>query len=201
MNLKKPFFYPYGEPISSENFMNQSFFSRNFTKGKSEKISKKGKKEKCHFPREKNREPIRLRSLMMSSSLNLIHRTRKSTVWEKEVTTEFEAILREFETNPKVNSAVLISAKQGCFVTGADISMLEKCQFVEEGRKISHEGQILFNCMEKSPKPIVCAINGVCLGGGFALALACHYRISTTDKRTGLGLPEGEETCDLSSIT
>jgi enoyl-CoA hydratase / long-chain 3-hydroxyacyl-CoA dehydrogenase len=37
----------------------------------------------------------------------------------------------------------------------------------------------------------VAAINGVCLGGGLELALACHYRIATKDKKTGLGLPEG----------
>lgn len=109
----------------------------------------------------------------------------------KEVTIEFEAILKDFESNPNVKSAVLISAKPGCFVAGADITMLEHCKSVEEATKISHEAQLMFNRMEQSTKPIVCAINGVCLGGGFELALACHYRIATTDKKTGLGLPEG----------
>lgn len=108
-----------------------------------------------------------------------------------EVTKEFEGILKDFETNPLVNSAVLISAKPGCFVAGADISMLENCKTAEEATKVSHEGQLMFNRIEKSSKPIVCAINGVCLGGGFELALACHYRIATKDKKTGLGLPEG----------
>lgn len=42
----------------------------------------------------------------------------------------------------------------------------------------------------QSKKPYVAAINGVCLGGGFELALACHYRIATKDKKTSLGLPE-----------
>lgn len=109
----------------------------------------------------------------------------------KEVTTEFDAVLKDFETNPNVRSAVLISAKPGCFVAGADITMLEQCTSVDEAKKISHEAQLMFNRMENSKKPIVCAINGVCLGGGFELALACHYRIATKDKKTGLGLPEG----------
>lgn len=69
--------------------------------------------------------------------------------------------------------------------------MLEKCESVEAAKKISHEAQLMFNRIEKSSKPIVAAINGVCLGGGFELALACHYRIATKDKKTGLGLPEG----------
>lgn len=110
----------------------------------------------------------------------------------QEVTTEFQSVLKELESNPAIKSAVLISAKPGCFVAGADISMLEQCKTVEEARTISHEAQIMFNRMEKSSKPIVCAINGVCLGGGFELALACHYRIATKDKKTGLALPEGK---------
>lgn len=109
----------------------------------------------------------------------------------KEVTDEFEVILKRFESDPNVRSAVLISAKPGCFIAGADISMLEACKSAEEATKISHEAQLMFNRMEKCQKPIVCAINGVCLGGGFELALACDYRIATKDKKTGLGLPEG----------
>lgn len=44
--------------------------------------------------------------------------------------------------------------------------------------------------MEQSKKPIVAAIQGVCLGGGLEVALACHYRIAVKDSKTGLGLPE-----------
>lgn len=118
-----------------------------------------------------------------------------------EVSAEFQTVLQELESNPKVNSAVLISAKPGCFVAGADIGMIEKCKTVEEATKLSHECQIMFSRMEKSPKPIVAAINGVCLGGGFELALACHYRIATKDKKTGLGLPEGLLTVSIKTST
>uniref|UniRef100_U5EW00 Trifunctional enzyme subunit alpha, mitochondrial n=1 Tax=Corethrella appendiculata TaxID=1370023 RepID=U5EW00_9DIPT len=108
----------------------------------------------------------------------------------EEVSAEFESVLKELETNSAVNSAVIISGKPGCFVAGADISMLEKCKSVAEATKISHEGQIMFNKIAKSHKPVVAAINGTCLGGGLELALACHYRIATKSKKTGLGLPE-----------
>lgn len=103
---------------------------------------------------------------------------------------EFEGVLRNLETDSTINSAVLISAKPGCFVAGADIGMFEKCTTEERASLIVGEAQKFFNRMEQSKKPIVAAINGVCLGGGLELALACHYRIATKDKKTGLGTPE-----------
>lgn len=108
----------------------------------------------------------------------------------KEISQEFETILKELDSNASVRSAVLISQKPDCFVAGADISMLEACKTDKEATDISHGAQLMFNRIENSKKPVVAAINGVCLGGGLELALACHYRIATKNKKTGLGLPE-----------
>lgn len=108
----------------------------------------------------------------------------------KEISLEFENIIKELETNSNIRSAVLISQKPDCFVAGADIGMLEACKTDKEAEEISHGAQIMFSRIENSKKPVVAAINGVCLGGGLELALACHYRIATKTKKTGLGLPE-----------
>lgn len=107
-----------------------------------------------------------------------------------EVQNEFRGIIQELESNPSITSAVIISGKPGCFVAGADISMIEKCKTPADAEKIAEEGQQMFHRLEQSKKPVVAAINGSCLGGGFELALACHYRIATKDKKTSLGLPE-----------
>ena len=44
--------------------------------------------------------------------------------------------------------------------------------------------------LELVPKPVVAAINGLALGGGLEVALACNYRIVAEDPRLKLGLPE-----------
>lgn len=107
-----------------------------------------------------------------------------------EVMNEMQAVLRDIESNPQVQAAVIISGKPGCFIAGADITMLEKCKTYEDAAQISKSGQQILGAIESSKKPIVAAIQGACLGGGLEVALACHYRIAVKDKKTGLGLPE-----------
>ncbi|KAF7284202.1 hypothetical protein GWI33_022452 [Rhynchophorus ferrugineus] len=103
---------------------------------------------------------------------------------------EVSKILQEVQSNPQIQSCVLISNKPGCFIAGADINMIAGCKTAEEATKLSKDGHQIFNLIENSSKPVVAAIQGSCLGGGLETALACHYRIAVKDKKTALGLPE-----------
>uniref|UniRef100_A0A8D0L330 Trifunctional enzyme subunit alpha, mitochondrial n=1 Tax=Sphenodon punctatus TaxID=8508 RepID=A0A8D0L330_SPHPU len=103
---------------------------------------------------------------------------------------EFSEVMNEIWVNDAIKSAVLISAKPGCFIAGADINMIEACKSKEDVIELSQEGQKMFEKLENSPKPIVAAISGSCLGGGLEVAIACQYRIATKDKKTVLGTPE-----------
>ncbi|KAF3845172.1 hypothetical protein F7725_008335 [Dissostichus mawsoni] len=103
---------------------------------------------------------------------------------------EMGEVMQEVWANNDVKSAVLISSKPGCFIAGADINMISACKSAEEVTALSQEGQKMFNMIEKSPIPIVAAINGSCLGGGLEFAIACQYRIATKSKKTILGTPE-----------
>lgn len=103
---------------------------------------------------------------------------------------ELTEVMKEVWANNAVQSAVLISSKPGCFIAGADINMISACKSSEEVTQLSQEGQNMFELIEKSPKPVVAAINGSCLGGGLEFAISCQYRIATKSKKTVLGTPE-----------
>ncbi|XP_022687795.1 trifunctional enzyme subunit alpha, mitochondrial-like isoform X2 [Varroa jacobsoni] len=115
---------------------------------------------------------------------------QRVNVLSKELMTEVTETMNNIHTNPNVSSVVLISGKKGCFIAGADITMLEQCRSVDEAKNLVKDGHKVLQAIEDFPKPIVAAIMGSCLGGGLETALACRYRIAVEEPKTTLGLPE-----------
>nr|ATA58412.1 mitochondrial ECHA [Eulimnogammarus verrucosus] len=113
----------------------------------------------------------------------------KVNVLNEELMVEVLKMMEQIENNSNIEAAVIISKKPNCFIAGADISMLGKVKTAEEGAALAAGGQKIMDRIEKSPKPIVAAIMGSCLGGGLEVAMACQYRIAVNEK-SGLGLPE-----------
>ncbi|XP_027765684.1 trifunctional enzyme subunit alpha, mitochondrial, partial [Empidonax traillii] len=114
----------------------------------------------------------------------------KVNTLSQQLSAEFTEVMNEIWANEAVRSAVLISSKPGCFIAGADLNMLEACKTAQEVTQLSQEGQKMLEKIEHSPKPVVAAISGSCLGGGLEVAIACHYRVATKDKKTVLATPE-----------
>ncbi|MFT6733570.1 MAG: 3-hydroxyacyl-CoA dehydrogenase/enoyl-CoA hydratase/3-hydroxybutyryl-CoA epimerase [Polaribacter sp.] len=103
---------------------------------------------------------------------------------------EFETIFETIKLNTSVKALVIISAKESCFIAGADITMLQDLKTADDVLAVANTGHELFGKMEQLNMPIIAAINGSCLGGGLELAMACSYRISTDDASSRFGLPE-----------
>jgi len=89
-----------------------------------------------------------------------------------------------------VKAVVVISAKERIFVAGADLKWLGALTDAAAAGRVAREGQELFGRLAGFKVPVVCAIHGACAGGGFELALACHWRIASDAKETVIGLPE-----------
>lgn len=103
---------------------------------------------------------------------------------------EFEELLNRIEDDTELTAAILISRKENCFIAGADIKELIKTEDSKEIEQLSRDANRILTRLANLKKPVIAAINGACLGGGLEVAMACHYRIATTDKKTVFGLPE-----------
>jgi enoyl-CoA hydratase/carnithine racemase len=101
---------------------------------------------------------------------------------------DLEAAFDEALANDQVKVIVITGAGQMAFAAGADIK--EMASFAgpdggERAMRFMSKGQELFTKIECSTKPVIAAINGVALGGGMELALACHMRILADRARIG----------------
>jgi 3-hydroxyacyl-CoA dehydrogenase/enoyl-CoA hydratase/3-hydroxybutyryl-CoA epimerase len=106
------------------------------------------------------------------------------------VKAEFEAALAGLRDDGGVRAVVIISGKADNFIAGADIEEFTQLSTRQEFERLVADGQEMLARLDDFPKPVVCAIHGACLGGGFELALACDWRIATDHSKTQLGLPE-----------
>ncbi len=89
--------------------------------------------------------------------------------------------------DPDVRAVIVTGAGPKAFVAGADIAELARMDPVG-GRRTARLGQRVLDSLERLPKPVIAAINGFALGGGFELALACHLRVAADN--AVVGLPE-----------
>ena len=84
--------------------------------------------------------------------------------------------------NPAVQAIVLIGTARA-FSAGADVTEFGTPKGAKEPNL-----RVVIEMLENSPKPVIGAISGQCLGGGLELAMGCHFRVALADAQ--LGLPE-----------
>ena len=117
---------------------------------------------------------------------------------------ELDKVVDHVAKNDAIKGCLIQSGKPDSFSGGADIDMINQLidqaqniqnsttpteanrELVENSSKMSR----LYRKLETCGKVFAIAINGVCVGGAFELALACHYRVASNDPKTKIGLPE-----------
>jgi len=121
---------------------------------------------------------------------------RTMNVFSRAMMDSLDALMTFVAAESTVKGVVLTSGKSA-FLAGADLDMIRvfteraKVDAVPELNALfGHLGR-LFRRLELSAKPYVAAINGLAIGGGLEVALACHARVVMDDeKAVQLGLPE-----------
>ncbi|MGJ7510922.1 enoyl-CoA hydratase-related protein [Variovorax sp. GT1P44] len=120
---------------------------------------------------------------------------RTMNVFSADLMDALDALMDRVDEDAQVRSVVLTSGKS-TFLAGADLVMVRG--YTDRAKTGTHE-ELFAMCgrlgrqfvrLEQSAKPWVAAVNGIALGGGLELALACRVRLVTDAPRTQIGVPE-----------
>ena len=107
-----------------------------------------------------------------------------------EILKEFDEKLNIIKDDSTIKALVIDSAKKNIFIAGADIKEIEKLKDEKEVYEALIQVHRIFNKLENLKIPTIAYINGACMGGGLELALACKYRVLSTNEKTKLAFPE-----------
>ena len=106
----------------------------------------------------------------------------------QEVMKELDQLFDLLKTDPETKVVLFTSQNPQAFIAGADIKEFRGIKNGAEAEQLARRGQDILNKIEKLGKPVIAAINAVCLGGGNELVMACHLRIA--GDRARFGQPE-----------
>ena len=77
---------------------------------------------------------------------------------------------------------VILSDKESGFIAGADVKAFARIRDPAEAERLIRRAHDIFHRLEALSFPTVAMIHGFCLGGGLELALACRYRVASTEQ-------------------
>lgn len=114
-----------------------------------------------------------------------INRPEKRNALSLAMLDELGATFRKY-SDTELKCAVLTGAGNRCFAAGGDLKELEAIRSVEDTRAMSERGHNALDAVRYFPVPVIGALNGLALGGGAELAMACDIRIATANAELGL---------------
>jgi 3-hydroxyacyl-CoA dehydrogenase / enoyl-CoA hydratase / 3-hydroxybutyryl-CoA epimerase len=129
---------------------------------------------------EADKQDIAWLGLRTSSSTNVLSR---------QVLLELSSIIDALLAAPP-SGLIIFSHKDGNFIAGADVHEFPQLTSTENAYEQVRAGQKILDRLEALPFTTVAVLNGITLGGGLELALACDWRLSLASDRPSIGLPE-----------
>ena len=123
-----------------------------------------------------------------------IDRPEKRNALSRAVLAELRDAFEAHASDETLRAAVVTGAGDKSFVAGGDLRDLDQVRSLEDSRALFELGNAAFQAIRMFPVPVIAALNGLAVGGGAELAVACDVRIAAAQARIGfvqgtLGIP------------
>ncbi len=117
----------------------------------------------------------------------VLNRPEQLNAVNMEMLKELREVLRMLESDAEVKAVVITGAGPKAFCAGADLKggIFSPETDASQGEGLSETGQQVCDAIENLGKPVIAAVNGLALGGGFELAMACDIMIAAEEAKFG----------------
>ncbi|NIH83349.1 enoyl-CoA hydratase/isomerase family protein [Amycolatopsis granulosa] len=118
-----------------------------------------------------------------------IHRPAALNALTGALLADLRRAVEEAADDRTVRAVVITGSGEKAFSAGADLNEISVLgSDLDKAREVMAAGQAALRAIERAPVPVIAAVNGLALGGGFELVLASTFAVLST--RASLGLPE-----------
>ena len=110
-------------------------------------------------------------------------------LYQRSMKAAVDRLYDELAADPESVTGVVVTSAKKTFFAGGNLSLMVQAR-PEHAPRIFAEVESMksdLRRLEKLPKPVVAAINGAALGGGFEITLACQHRILLHDPKAEVG--------------
>ncbi len=115
----------------------------------------------------------------------IVNRPEKRNALNRATRLEMAAALEDTTKDPSVKVLILSGAGGKAFVSGSDLNELARFNALEMEEFTHTLGQRFYTRFEQLDKPVIAMIQGLCLGGGLELAMACDVRVASEGSKFG----------------
>lgn len=107
----------------------------------------------------------------------------------KELGRHVDQVIQD-QKKEKLQGVIFFSHRPGVFLAGVDVNIIASLKTESAAEEGARAGQEIYDKIEDLSLPTMVCIDGICLGGGMELSLACDYIVTSKNKSVKLGLPE-----------
>ncbi len=115
-----------------------------------------------------------------------IYNPKELNALTKDMQEQLAAELRRVDKEPAVRAVLLRGAGEKAFSSGGSMESLKDVTSVEAGEAMYQRGVAIRDTLMSMTKPVVAAVSGWCIGGGFEIAMACDLIYASETARFGL---------------
>jgi enoyl-CoA hydratase len=114
-----------------------------------------------------------------------LNRPEQRNALSLEVLEELKSVFHDGAGDQVLRCAVLTGRGERSFAAGGDLKELDSMRSADDANRVLACGRAALDAIRAFPTPVIAAINGVAVGGGAELAVACDFRVSVASAKIG----------------